>query len=337
MGQITPNIGIYLVSAGETGYAESVAAGMINIDQHDHSGGPNKGLPIATEGLGAFSVTFDKLNANVVDPTTGVGVSGSQPNQIVMLDPLKSIFQLAPTNGFLVLDGVNAFVRTFQDSASVTWTFGDGTGNPMATVVPGGLGTVPVANGGTGDTSFTEYAPILGGTTPTGPLQQAGIGNVGEVFTSQGPGSPGAFMPLGGLGQLQYSTVTLTAAQVRTLNATPVQIVAAPGAGKVLVPVICYGLLTSDGTPFAAPFPVGSISIAYNSTNAATAFSSNAFVTATSDVYSWATQSTLSTAGGIAKASVQNVPLTLKNFNTEFTGGGNSTITVVLGYTTITI
>jgi len=103
MGQTTPNIGIYIVAAGETNYSESVAAGMVNIDQHDHSGGPNKGLPIATEGLGAFAVTFDKLNVNVVDPTTGIGTSLVLPNQLVMLDPLKSIFQLAPTTGFLSL------------------------------------------------------------------------------------------------------------------------------------------------------------------------------------------------------------------------------------------
>ncbi len=47
---------------------------------------------------------------------------------------------------------------------------------------------LPVANGGTGDTSFTAYAPIIGGTTSTGALQSAssGMSNSGYVLTSNG-------------------------------------------------------------------------------------------------------------------------------------------------------
>lgn len=50
---------------------------------------------------------------------------------------------------------------------------------------------VTVPNGGTGDISFTPFAPITGGTTSTGPLQSAdtGFGNVGYVLTSTGSGS----------------------------------------------------------------------------------------------------------------------------------------------------
>ena len=46
----------------------------------------------------------------------------------------------------------------------------------------------PVREGGTGDTSFTTYAPVCGGTTTTGALQSAGTGisNSGYVFTSNG-------------------------------------------------------------------------------------------------------------------------------------------------------
>lgn len=135
MGQTTPNISIYIPSAGETDYDQSFSAGMINIDQHDHSGGPNKGLPIATEGLGDFSVTFDKLAPNVVDPTTGIGVSGALPNQIVMLDPLKAIFQLAPASGFISMDGTSAHVRTFTVGTGLNLTNPAGVaGNPLLTL-----------------------------------------------------------------------------------------------------------------------------------------------------------------------------------------------------------
>ncbi len=129
----------------------------------------------------------------------------------------------------------------------------------------------------------------------------------------------------------------MTAAQYRALNVTPIQIVAAPGAGKVLVPVFCYGLLNSDGTAFTAPFPFGAVAISYISTSNAMLFSQSAFVSITFDAYSWATQSTSATIGGVAKATVQNTPLTLKNNGAAFTGGGNSTITLNLAYTTITL
>src|SRR5271157_5315156 len=57
MGNVTSNIGIYIPTAGETGYDASFAAGMTNIDQHDHSGGPNKGLPISTAAIKCGSLT----------------------------------------------------------------------------------------------------------------------------------------------------------------------------------------------------------------------------------------------------------------------------------------
>jgi hypothetical protein len=46
---------------------------------------------------------------------------------------------------------------------------------------------LPVAQGGTGDTSLTAYALLGGGTTSTGALQQVtGTGTTGQVLTSQG-------------------------------------------------------------------------------------------------------------------------------------------------------
>lgn len=47
---------------------------------------------------------------------------------------------------------------------------------------------IAVANGGTGDSTLTTYAPLCGGTSSTGALQQAttGMGSSGNVLTSQG-------------------------------------------------------------------------------------------------------------------------------------------------------
>jgi hypothetical protein len=106
---------------------------MVNIDQHDHSGGPNKGVPIGTSGVADFSITYNKLNANVVDPTTGIGVNALLPNQLQILGLLKNIFQIATATGFIAKNGVLANARTFQDTATVVWTNPAGVaGNPSA-------------------------------------------------------------------------------------------------------------------------------------------------------------------------------------------------------------
>lgn len=48
---------------------------------------------------------------------------------------------------------------------------------------------LPVANGGSGATSLTAYAPIFGGTTSTGAVQSGTVGTAGQVLTSNGAGA----------------------------------------------------------------------------------------------------------------------------------------------------
>ena len=45
---------------------------------------------------------------------------------------------------------------------------------------------VPVADGGTGVSALTAYAPIFGGTTTTGAVQSGTVGTTGQVLTSNG-------------------------------------------------------------------------------------------------------------------------------------------------------
>lgn len=335
MGTFTPNIGLYIPAAGETNYNDAFAQGMINLDQHDHTGGPNKGLPISSSGLADFSVTFNKLNSNVVDPTTGVGVNSTPglQNQIQLLGILRNLFQLAsiPGIGFVAMNGSTVAARSFTSAGTISWTNPAGTsGNPIADlVIP-----VVVSSGGTGVVALTPYAPILGGPTATGPMQQANVGNAGDVLTSQGAGMPCVFSSPGSLGQIQYTTVTATAAQIRGLSGTPISLVAAPGAGKVIVPLFIYGLLNFVGTPFTAPG--GSfLDITYNNSSSAKTYSfGTAFSSTSANAYWSAINTDLSAA---LKTAVQNQPLTLSQFGADYTGGGTSTITIITAYTTITI
>jgi hypothetical protein len=332
MGTTTPNIGIYIPVTFETGYDQAFEEGMINVDQHDHSGGPNKGLPITSAGLSPFSVTYDKLNTNVADPTTGIGTSGTLLNQLVILGLLKNIFQLTPTTGFITKDGVNANCVTFQNSASITWTNPDGAaGNPSAVVNIAGISPIPVANGGTGLTSLTPFAIMLGGTTSTNPMQQvATLGNAGDLLVSQGAAMSPTFNSPVSLGQIGTATVTLTAAQFNALNATPIQILAAPGAGKVVIPVTITARTTLV-TNFSGG---GTVSLGYQSTASPIMASFNAANFQTlADSYYFANQNM---TFGVPVAQTQNQPIYITSSGTSTSGTG-STVTFTLNYIVLTL
>ena len=329
MGTFTPNIGIYIAGPGETNYGDSSASGMLNIDQHDHSGGPNKGLPIGTSALGPFSVTYDKLNSNVVNPLTGIGVSMSMPNQLVLLGVLDNLFTLASGAGigFLAINGSSIQSLEFQSSSSaLTWTNPQGiAGNPSIA-----LGVVGVANGGTGLATLNPYNILVGGTTNTGNVQQvSGQGIAGQNLTSAGPNE----LPVWAPPQLLQSSVTLTAAQFNALPATPIQLVPAPGAGQVIVPVECFALLN-----YVASFTVGqTCRIVYGSATSIPilTFVSGIFSGATQNTYCWS-NTLSSTSAGIAQTSAQNQPLNLTAGGSS-TGGAGSTITFVCSYYILTL
>lgn len=133
MGQTTPNMGIYIPAAGETNYDASFAAGMVNVDQHNHSGGPNEGVPIASSGLADGAVTYEKLASNVV--TSGSGLTtqtGSLANQITTTGLLNSIATLVTPVGLLAANGSTATPVTITGTANqVNVANGSGAaGNP---------------------------------------------------------------------------------------------------------------------------------------------------------------------------------------------------------------
>jgi hypothetical protein len=345
MGTVTPAIGIYIPSAGETNYDQSWAAGMVNVDQHDHSGGPNKGLPIATEGLGAFSVTFDKLNINVVDPATGVGTSGVFPNQIVMLDPLKAIFQLAPADGFITMDGTGAHLRTFEDSTTVTWDNPDGTGgNPKAHVNIAGISPVTVPDGGTGLTLLDPYAVMAGGTTTTGNVQQvSGLGTAQQYLGSNGPGALPTWqtLPAAPTQNLQVATITLTDAQITAMNVSfpriTQQILAAPGAGIVIIPYQFYAKLNYGGTAFSGG---SSVRLFYGTSGSAPEvgfnFTSGSFKD-TNNAYYYAEDVRTSSSSGVSTTLWENRSLNICVNSSQFTSGAGNTITFYLTYSLMQI
>lgn len=147
MGTTTPNIGIYIPSAGETNYDQSFLAGMMNVDQHDHSGGPNKGVQIVASGIADGSVTFPKLANNITDTTTGIGQQGGgNANRLELLGILSNLYQLATASGFIAKNGSAVSARTLQ-----------GTANQIAISNPAGIA---------GDPTFSLVNPLyIGGVS----------------------------------------------------------------------------------------------------------------------------------------------------------------------------
>lgn len=130
------------------------------------------------------------------------------------------------------------------------------------------FGTVPVSGGGTGATTLTgiltgngtspvtanavtQYAVLVGGASNAA-SNVSGLGTSGQVLTSNGAGFNPSWQDPTSL-YLQYTKATLTSAQVKSLHGTPVQVLAAPGANKLLIPCMCIGRMVYGGTnPFIA-------------------------------------------------------------------------------------
>lgn len=162
MGTTTPNIGLYIPADGETNYGTAFANGMLNLDTHDHSGPPNKGVPLSASGLAPGSVTRDKLNSNVLSP--GGGLTFDVNNAIETDGLLKAIFGLG-SNGLVTrLSGSTAAARTLisADTDVIDIQDGDGVGgNPTfslpTTFYDGGTFT-PTINASGGGMTGISYA-----------------------------------------------------------------------------------------------------------------------------------------------------------------------------------
>ncbi len=88
--------------------------------------------------------------------------------------------------------GASDLFVTNDTSATLTNKTISGASNTITNVslTAGVTGTLPVANGGTGDASLTAYAVLCGGTTSTSPVQSiAAVGSSGQVLTSNGAGA----------------------------------------------------------------------------------------------------------------------------------------------------
>jgi hypothetical protein len=111
-------------------------------------------------------------------------------------------------------------------------------------VVRGIEGTEPVAHDA--DAEVTEFDVTAGGEGGDWDDLEA------DHDAHDHTGVPGV-----GGGAILTATVDLSAADIATLSSVPVQVVATPGANKVIVPVSAAFAFTPGVAPFTAPSTVG--------------------------------------------------------------------------------
>lgn len=193
-----------------------------------------------------------------------------------------------------------------------------------------------VAHGGTGRTSLVAYALLTGGTTTTSPIQQVeNIGTAGQVLTSNGAGALPTFQTISS-GGISTITLTLTANQIKALRATPITIISAPGAGRVINVINCLVKLNYGGTAFtaAASQTIGLSYTGIAGQSIIAAVAPNSLIVATST----SIRTTISGGQDVTTyANIEDEPVVLFNtVATEITVG-NSTMDVLINYQTLTI
>ena len=166
------------------------------------------GTGVNTAGAG------NTVTVNIDSPVTvangGTGLTSLTDGGILLGSGTGAVTVTAqPTDGQLLIGvtGSDPVLATLTDGTGISIVEGAGT------ITIGLDGTITVANGGTGATSFTPYTVICAGTTATGALQNvASVGTSGQVLTSNGAGAlptfqdaPGIDWTLGATHNLLYS------------------------------------------------------------------------------------------------------------------------------------
>jgi hypothetical protein len=101
MGTRTPNMSIYVPTNGEDLYGTSFKAGLMNIDAHDHSGAPDNGVQIGTNGIQDGAITPDKLSNQIIVEDT-VSTTNATPTQIASI-PVPESSSVTITGRFIGL------------------------------------------------------------------------------------------------------------------------------------------------------------------------------------------------------------------------------------------
>ncbi len=294
--------------------------GFIVIPSANGGTGVNNGINTLTLGgnlttSGAFASTFTMTAAtSVTFPTSGTLATTAQLPTII-----------ATQFDVLVGGAANAIGSVGPGLAGQYLQSGGNAANPAYSTA-----TLPSTATGTGKILIADGTNWVA-STPTYPST---AGSSGNVLTSDGTNWSSA---AAATGPILSTTLDLTNTQIKALHGTPVQAIAAPGLGKVIVLVSVTGKFVYGGNNAFTAGAGQSVGLYYGTTPAALAqIIPNGTLTGTQNAYTIGAGS----LAGTAATSLENIAINAYNpVATEITGNAanNNLINIFITYYIVTL
>lgn len=235
-------------------------------------------------------------------------------NQLLFAGAANTVSGLATANnGVLITSGAgvpsisSTLPAAVQGNITTVGTVTSGTWN---------ADTITVPYGGTGNTTFTAYSVILGGTTATGAFQNvAGVGTSGQVLTSTGAGSAPTWQSpaagtinSGNQNELAYYAAAGTAISGLTTGNNGTLITSAGGVPSIssTLPAAVQGNITATGTVATGTWEATDVALAHGGTNASLTADNGAIVY--SDATKFALLASTATAGKVLQSGSSAAP-----------------------------
>lgn len=233
------------------------------------------------------------------------------------------------TGTILRADGTNwvASTPTFPNAASTAGKVIVSDGTNFITSTP----TFPNASATSGKIIKSDGTNWVASTET-----YAAPGTSGNVMTSNGTNWTSA-TPAGGLGSLNFIEGTLTSAQIKALRASPVQVVAAPGANRVVIVAHFYATMTYGGTNVFVAGAGQTIDLFWGTAVSIAQLLTNGQIVASSSTMNYSADSI---TAGSAITSKSNAAVNIYNsVATEITGNAanNNTMSYGILYYIVTI
>lgn len=312
-------------------------------------------LDVASGGTGLATITDHSVmvgsGTGAVTPLT-VGSNGQVLLGSTGADPVFATLTSSGTIGFTTGAGtlaLNAVLTSPGAIGSVAPSTGAFTTLSASSTFSLTGDTVDVAEGGTGLATITDHAVMVG--SGTGAVTPITVGTNGQLLVGSTGADPafatassalssitntlgaGTFAQDISENWLRVATVNIATGAVLTMATTPVELVAAPGAGKFIEFISAQIILDYNSVPYTESGD--NMAIRYTNGSGVIVsqdIESTGFITAAADTI---TNAIPKIDALVSATGAVNQALVLDNIGTDF-GAGNSDLIIKIAYRIIT-